>query len=78
VISATTCDTGLNHSDAPPLTLDRFLDGNNISWIEFKAEMSGFSDLLRKARSGLTHHPSRQGHRDTEHEFRLCAPTWRT
>lgn len=54
VKSGTTCQAGLNYSDAPPLTLNRFLDGNNVSWIEFEAEMSGFSDLLRKARYRLT------------------------
>lgn len=53
VMSATTCDAGLNYADTSPLTLRRFLDGNNISPIEFEAEMSGFSDLLRKARYQL-------------------------
>jgi peptidoglycan/xylan/chitin deacetylase (PgdA/CDA1 family) len=53
VISGTTCNSGLNYSDTPLLALSRFLDGNNVSWIEFEAEMSGFSDLLRKARSRL-------------------------
>lgn len=49
VLSGTTCDTGLNYAGAQPLMLKRFLDGNNVSWIEFEAEMSGFSDLLRMA-----------------------------
>ncbi len=53
VVSGTTCDAGLNYSDTPPLTLHRFLDGNNISWIEFEAEISGFSDLLRNVRFRL-------------------------
>lgn len=51
VVSGTTCESGLNYADTPLLTLHRFLDDNNVSWIEFEAEMSGFSDLLRKARS---------------------------
>jgi peptidoglycan/xylan/chitin deacetylase (PgdA/CDA1 family) len=51
VVSGTTCDSGLNYADTPVLTLHRFLDDNNVSWIEFEAEMSGFSDLLRRARS---------------------------
>jgi len=63
VVSGTTCNSGLNYADAPPLTLDRFLDGNNVSWIEFEAEMSGFSDLLRKARSRLRQFAGRDGSR---------------
>lgn len=50
ILSATTCDPGLNYGDANLLLLSRFLDGNNISWIEFEAEMSGFSDMLRNVR----------------------------
>jgi hypothetical protein len=50
VISATTCDPGLNVSGTPPLGLKRFLDGENISQIEFESEMSGFNDFLRKIR----------------------------
>ncbi len=53
VVSATTCDPGLNHAKTPTLTLHRFLDGNNISWIEFEAEMCGFSDLLRNIRKTI-------------------------
>ncbi len=53
VKSGTTCNAGLNYTDTPPLTLNRFLDGSNVSWIEFEAEMSGFTDLLRKARYRL-------------------------
>jgi peptidoglycan/xylan/chitin deacetylase (PgdA/CDA1 family) len=51
VVSGATCDSGLNYADTPLLTLHRFVDDNNVSWIQFEAEMSGFSDLLRKARS---------------------------
>jgi peptidoglycan/xylan/chitin deacetylase (PgdA/CDA1 family) len=54
VVSGTTCDSGLNYADTPLLTLHRFVDDDtSVSWIEFEAEMSGFSDLLRKARSPL-------------------------
>ena len=59
VKSATTCDSGLNYSDTAPLLLNRFLDGNNVSMIEFEAEMSGFADLLRKARSSLSNSAGR-------------------
>ena len=53
VQTATTCDTGLNYPDTPLLALKRFLDGENISQIEFDAELSGFSELLRLGRARL-------------------------
>jgi len=48
ILSATTCDGGLNYRDTPPLALRRFLDGEGISDIEFEAELSGFAELLRR------------------------------
>jgi len=45
--SATTCEPGLNDHQTNPLALNRFLDGENISQIEFEAELSGFSEILR-------------------------------
>lgn len=51
IATATTCDPGLNYSQTPRLGLQRFLDGENISHIEFEAELSGFSELLRSARA---------------------------
>ena len=51
VESATTCDNGLNYSDTPMLALSRFLDGNNVSQIEFEAEMSGLAGMIRTLRS---------------------------
>src|SRR5260370_36886772 len=53
ILPATTCDPGLNYADTPRLGLRRFLDGENISQIEFEAELSGFSELLRSVRSTL-------------------------
>ncbi len=50
VLTATTCDVGLNYANTPRLGLRRFLDGEDISQIEFEAEVSGFSELLRRAR----------------------------
>ncbi|QJQ06531.1 polysaccharide deacetylase family protein [Undibacterium piscinae] len=50
IISATTCKPGLNYSTTPLLELNRFLDGENISAIEFEAELSGFSEILRRVR----------------------------
>ena len=45
IISATTCDPGLNYSQTPHLGLYRFLDADSISQIEFEAELTGFSEL---------------------------------
>jgi peptidoglycan/xylan/chitin deacetylase (PgdA/CDA1 family) len=52
VASATTCLPGLvrqggGGADASYL-LPRFLDGGDVSMIEFEAEMSGVTDLLRR------------------------------
>jgi peptidoglycan/xylan/chitin deacetylase (PgdA/CDA1 family) len=51
VQSATTCDPGLNFANTPALALKRFLDGENISQIEFESEMCGFNDFLRNVRA---------------------------
>ena len=47
VRSATTCLPGLNDSESLPFGLTRFLDGENVSKIEFKAELFGFRELIR-------------------------------
>ena len=60
VTSATTCGSGINYADTPPLRLHRFLDGNNVSAIEFESEMSGFAELLRKTRSLLSNPGQRE------------------
>jgi peptidoglycan/xylan/chitin deacetylase (PgdA/CDA1 family) len=49
--SATTCESGLNYKDSYPLGLKRFLDGENVSAIEFEAEVFGFTELLRWCRA---------------------------
>lgn len=51
--SAATCEPGLNDTKTPPLALKRFLDGEHISQIEFEAEMSGYVELFRWARSRM-------------------------
>ena len=53
VQSATTCEGGYNDSQTHKFALRRFLDSERISDIEFLAEVSGFSDILRRARSAL-------------------------
>jgi peptidoglycan/xylan/chitin deacetylase (PgdA/CDA1 family) len=51
--SATTCLAGFNYPETPPLGLRRFLDGENISDLEFEAEVFGFLELLRRLRGGV-------------------------
>jgi|APEBP8051073178_1049388.scaffolds.fasta_scaffold05601_3 Polysaccharide deacetylase. len=49
VVTATTCDPGLNTPATPPYALGRFLDFQPIPQIVFEAEVSGFGNLLRRA-----------------------------
>ena len=51
--SATTCDAGLNTPRTPLLALHRFLDGQDLSQIEFDGELSGFSEWMRRVRFAL-------------------------
>jgi hypothetical protein len=51
VESATTCDPGMNRRGDSLLTLRRFLDSSETSQLEFEAELSGFSELLRRGRA---------------------------
>ena len=50
VKSAVTCDGGWNSSKTPIYALNRFLDSEEISPIEFRAEVTGFSEWLRLLR----------------------------
>ena len=59
VVSATTCKPGFNYQSTPWLALSRFLDGDNIAQIEFQAEMTGYLELLRRARLLLRRNRSR-------------------
>lgn len=45
--SATTCEPGLNTADTPRLGLYRILDQDDLSQIEFEAELFGFCELIR-------------------------------
>jgi peptidoglycan/xylan/chitin deacetylase (PgdA/CDA1 family) len=51
IASATTCSAGLIAEANPRQChyLPRFLDGEDVTMLEFQAEMSGFSELLRQA-----------------------------
>ena len=45
--SSTTCIAGLNSAKTARHALRRFLDGENINMLEFEANLSGFSELIR-------------------------------
>jgi len=51
--TATTCEPGFNYRETPLLALGRFLDGEQISDLEFEAEMCGYKELMRRVRAGL-------------------------
>ena len=53
VESATTCDPGLNRRGDSLLTLRRFLDSSEVTQLEFEAELSGFSEVVRQARAWI-------------------------
>lgn len=48
--SATTIEQGLNFAGAPVLGLKRLLDGQEVTLIEFEAELCGFVELTRRLR----------------------------
>ncbi len=48
--SATTCMVGMNDADTHPLALNRLLDADDLSQLEFEAEVTGFLELLRVVR----------------------------
>ena len=47
IVSATTCEAGMNTRGTSPLALFRILDQNNLDTLEFEAELSGFCELIR-------------------------------
>lgn len=53
VISATTCEPGLNFVGTPRLGLRRFLDDSQVSLITFEAELSGYLELARRGRAAI-------------------------
>ena len=68
IATATTCDYGLNDASTPPLALNRFLDGENVSLIEFEAGICGFAGWLltikhwvRRTHSDSTQFTTRSG-----------------
>jgi peptidoglycan/xylan/chitin deacetylase (PgdA/CDA1 family) len=53
ICSAVTCAPGFAYQHTSPMGLPRFLDGSHVSDAEFKAEMFGYTELLRRVRSRL-------------------------
>jgi len=53
VQSAATCEVGPNLPGTSRFSLRRFIDSENISQLEFEAELSGVADLLRNLRSKI-------------------------
>ena len=51
--SATTCNSGLLSVKNHLYAIYRFLDGSNISQIEFESEISGFSEFCRLFKFGV-------------------------
>jgi peptidoglycan/xylan/chitin deacetylase (PgdA/CDA1 family) len=53
ILSATTCDPGMNGSGQNPYLLRRFLDSESISEIEFEANICGVFELAGLARTSI-------------------------
>ena len=51
ILSATTCDPGMNRTGQNPYLLRRFLDSESISEIEFEANICGVFELAELART---------------------------
>jgi peptidoglycan/xylan/chitin deacetylase (PgdA/CDA1 family) len=56
ICSAVTCAPGFAYQNTSWMGLPRFLDGSQISDLEFRAEMFGYTELLRRLRSRLDRH----------------------
>jgi Polysaccharide deacetylase len=53
VVSATTCEPGLNDARTDPYLLRRYLARDDAPDIELASELSGFSEILRRCRARL-------------------------
>jgi len=51
ILSATTCDPGLNGATTSVMRMKRFLDSDETSDIDFEAEICGVREMLRHTRS---------------------------
>jgi peptidoglycan/xylan/chitin deacetylase (PgdA/CDA1 family) len=54
IVSATTCDPGLNGPDASTMLLKRYLDNDRTPAISFEAEVCGLRELARQFRTALS------------------------
>ena len=54
IVTATTCEPGMNPQNANPLALKRFLDRDDFDQIEFEAELLGYKELVRAVRDFVT------------------------
>jgi peptidoglycan/xylan/chitin deacetylase (PgdA/CDA1 family) len=63
--SATTTDTGLVDRATPRYAMPRILDGQEVSDLEFEAEMCGFLEISRRFRS-IGRKPTRGEHRGAQ------------
>jgi peptidoglycan/xylan/chitin deacetylase (PgdA/CDA1 family) len=53
MVSATTCDPGMNHAGQNPYVLRRFLDSESISAIEFEANICGVFEVAKQVRTSI-------------------------
>jgi peptidoglycan/xylan/chitin deacetylase (PgdA/CDA1 family) len=53
IFSAVTGESGLNYPHTPKLRLKRFVDGEDVSFIEFEGEVMGFAELARRVFAGI-------------------------
>lgn len=53
ILSATTCDPGMNGTDQSPYLLCRFLDSESISDIEFEGQVCGVFEIAKLLRASL-------------------------
>lgn len=53
ILSATTCDPGMNRSGQNPYLLRRFLDSESISEIEFEAHICGVFEIAKRVRTSI-------------------------
>jgi|HubBroStandDraft_1064217.scaffolds.fasta_scaffold00390_6 peptidoglycan/xylan/chitin deacetylase (PgdA/CDA1 family) len=54
IASATTTEAGIAYPSMDRFFLPRLLDGENLSLVEFEAELAGIGDLLRAARAAIS------------------------
>ena len=55
IVSATTCDPGLNGADASVMLMKRFVDSDQAADIDFDAEICGVREILRRVRARARH-----------------------